>query len=127
MFPRRPGFQRRALVALIALTTLLPLIAIFWLGWRLLDQDRKQAEIQETQRLDQAAKLVVAALHQAVSSSRQQLAARNQQWPAGAVAVIFQNDSALAYPQDRVAFLPAVPPLLEPPEEAFRGGDKLEQ
>ena len=85
----RPPAQ---LVGLIAGITLVPLVTLLWLGWRLLEQDRLLERQQSQDRLERAADLVVAALQRAITDSEQRLAAGANSWPAGAVVVTFQND-----------------------------------
>ena len=123
----RPALPPRNLVALILGITAVPLLALFWLGWRLLDLDRVQQSQQAQQRLGQSAQLVVAALQRAVSVSQQHLAAGAEGWPQGAVAVTFRGDRVVeTLPRGRVAYLPTVQPLPEAPTEVFASGDELE-
>src|SRR5205085_7124195 len=82
----------RGLVALILAITVVPLVTLLWLGWRLVQQDRALERQQIQQRVERAADLIVAVLGRAVSASEQRLAAGVESWPAGAVVVAFRED-----------------------------------
>src|SRR5262245_29691948 len=103
--------SRPRLAALILAVTGVPLIALFSLGWWLLDLDRAQEQRRAESRLEQSARLVLASLQAAVSVSRQQLAAGTDEWPLGAIAVTFRNDAVVARPASRLAYVPAVRPM----------------
>jgi len=80
MFFRGSELPPRNLIALIAGITVLPLVTLLWLGWRLIEQDRVLEGQQAQQRVERAADLVVAALQPALSASSQQLAAGAEDW-----------------------------------------------
>ena len=69
----RPLRPARNLVALIAGVTVVPLVILVCLGWRLLEQDVALEQQQIRQRVERAADLVVAALRQKLSLVEQQL------------------------------------------------------
>ncbi len=119
----RPPAQ---LVGLIAGITLVPLVTLLWLGWRLLEQDRLLERQQSQDRVERAADLVVAALQRAITDSEQRLAAGADSWPAGAVVVTFQNDRVDVAPPGRVPYLPVAPPLREAPASAFVDAEAFE-
>jgi signal transduction histidine kinase len=116
----------RHLVAVIAGMTALGLATLSWLGWRLLEQDRVLEGQQAQQRIERAADLVAAALQRALAADQQRLAAGHDQWPAGAVSLLFRDGVAQAHPRERVAYLPAVPPVREAPAGAFARGEEME-
>lgn len=126
MVSRGSPLPSRSLVALIVGITVVPLATLLWLGWRLLEQDRLLEGQQVQQRVERAADLVVAALQRALSASEQRLAAGSEQWAEGAVAITFHDGRADAFPADRVAFLPVVDPLREPPSATFVQAEDLE-
>jgi signal transduction histidine kinase len=123
--PIRPAPPARTLVALIAGVTLVPLLILVWLGWRLLEQDVALEQQQIYQRVERAADLVVAALSQKLSQVEHQLYADGSQSPDGVVVVDFRNDGVRVL-SGPVAHLPVVPSLPEAPSSVFAGGERLE-
>ena len=119
----RPPAQ---LVALIAAITVVPLVTLLWLGWRLLEQDHLLERQQIRQRVERGADLIVAALQRAIVSDEQRLAGNTMPVPTGAVTVVFREGSIDVSPRDGVAYLPGVARLNEPPAAAFVRGDELE-
>jgi signal transduction histidine kinase len=126
MLSKGSALPPRKLGALIVGITVVPLATLLWLGWRLLEQDRMLEGQQVQQRVERAADLAVAALQRALSSSEQRLADGSRQWPEGAAIVTFHDGRVEAYPKERVAYLPVVPPLREAPGAIFAGGEDLE-
>ena len=116
----------RGLVTLIVGITVVSLAILSWLGWRLIEQDRMLEGEQAKQRIERAADLVVAALQRALAADEQRLAAGSEQWPDGAVAVIFRDGLVRAYPRERLAYFPVVQPLREAPAAAFSEGEEAE-
>ena len=119
----RPPAQ---LVALIAAITVVPLITLLWLGWRLLEQDYLLERQQIRQRVERGADLIVAALQRAIVSDEQRLAGNTMPVPTGAVTVVFRDGSVDVSPRGGVAYLPGVARLGEPLAAAFVRGDELE-
>src|SRR5512140_2117017 len=71
----RQWFQPpRRLLVLFFGAALVPTVALGWLGWRLLDQDRALERQRIQERLEHAADLVGAQLRQAFSEVEEQLA-----------------------------------------------------
>ncbi len=126
MFPKGSARAPKALVALIAGITLVPLATLLWLGWRLLEQDRVLEQQQIEQRVERAADLITAALHRVISTTEQRLDAGARDWPPGAVAVTFRPGHLEAAPRERVAFWPIAPVLPEAPAAVFAAGEDLE-
>jgi signal transduction histidine kinase len=120
--PRPP----RKLIALIGAITVVPLVTLLWLGWRLLEQDHVLEGQQIQQRVERGADLVVAALQRAIAGSEQQLASGSQQWPDDAVVVTFRDGAVEVSPNHRVAYLPFVSPLREASEATFARGEDFE-
>ena len=123
---KEPALPPRSLVALIVGITVVPLAILSWLGWRLVEQDRMLESQQAQQRIERAADLVVAALQRALAADQQRLAAGGEQWPEGAVSLMFRDGLVQAYPRERLAYLPAVQPLREAPAAAFSQGEEME-
>src|SRR6266542_4138500 len=98
----RPSAQ---LIGLIAVVTLVPLITLLWVGWRLFEQDRVLERQQVRQRVERDADLLVAALQRSIAASEQQIGAGASQVPAGGVAVTFHDDVVDALPPGAVPYL----------------------
>ena len=126
MFSKGPARPLRSLVALIVVITVVPLATLLWLGWRLLEQDRVLERQQIQQRVERGADLVVAGLQRVIGASEQRLARGGQEWPDGAVMVTYRDQAVEAFPRERVAYFPVVPPLREAPVAAFVRGEDLE-
>jgi signal transduction histidine kinase/tetratricopeptide (TPR) repeat protein len=126
MFSKRPARALRRLVALIAAITVVPLATLMWLGWRLLEQDRALERQQIQQRVERGADLVVAALQRVIGVSEQRLVGGSQEWSDGAVVVRYRDQAVEAFPRERVAYFPVVPPLREAAVAAFARGEDLE-
>src|SRR5262252_10858057 len=103
-------FSGRKLTALIVGITILPLAALLFIGWRLLEQDRILESQQEREAAEHAADLVVAAIERAISESEHRLEAGNTDWPTGAVAASIYEDRIDAYPKGRIAYVPVSTP-----------------
>jgi signal transduction histidine kinase len=126
MFSKGSARQPRSLVALIVGITVVPLITLLWLGWRLLEQDRALEQQQVQQRVERGADLIVSALQRALSASERRLAAGGGPGAGEAVTVTFREGHVEAFPRDRVAYFPVVHPLPEAPAATFVRGDDLE-
>jgi signal transduction histidine kinase len=125
MFGSRSSLPPLGLLALIVGVTVIPLATLLWLGWRLLQQDRALEAQQIQQRLDRSADMIVAALERSLSLWEQRLAAGGGV-PDGAVSITIRGEVTNVTPRARVAFLPVVPTLPEPPASAFAAGDEAE-
>jgi signal transduction histidine kinase len=126
MFSKSSARPPRGLLALIIGITAVPLATLLWLGWRLLEQDRALEQQQVRQRVERGADLVVSALQRAVSASEQPLAAGTGPMTEDAVIVTFREGRVDVSPRGRVAYLPVVGALPEPPPAVFVRGDALE-
>src|SRR5687767_12357233 len=113
------------LVTLIAGVTVVPLLILVWLGWRLLEQDVALEQQQIQQRVERAADLVVAALRQKLSLVEQQLESGGSRWPDGVLVVDFRNDGVRVL-SGRVAYMPVVVSLAEAPGNFFAEGERRE-
>jgi signal transduction histidine kinase len=119
----RPSAQ---LIGLIAAVTVVPLITLLWVGWRLFEQDRVLEHQQVRQRVERGADLLVAALQRSIATSEQEIGGGASDMPPGGVAVTFRDDVIEALPPGRVAYLPRVRSLREAPADAFARGEALE-
>ncbi len=119
----RPPAQ---LVALIGAITVIPLITLLWLGWRLREQDRLLERQQVQQRVERGADLLVAGLQRAIAATEERLASGVGAWPEGAVAAVFHDDTVDVSPRGRAAYVPRVRAGPEAPASAFAHGEDLE-
>ena len=113
------------LVALIAGITVVPLVILVWLGWRLLEQDVALEQQQTQQRVERAADLIVAALRQKLSAAEQELESGRGPWPDGVLVADFRQEGVRVQ-AGRVAYLPTVPHLPEASSSVFADGERLE-
>ncbi len=111
---------------LLAVVTIVPLVALLWVFWRVLSQDRALEEQQIGQRVERAADIATAALQRAVAASERRLVEGSKDWPDGAVALSAQGDDIRVWPPSRAAYLPAAPPLPELPAAPFAAGEAVE-
>ena len=122
----RSGQRPSYIIVLMAVATVVPLVTLMWLGWRLLDQDRMLEQRQVQDRVERAADLIVAEIERAISASGRRLVSGNKAWPEGAVALVFERGRVRVYPRDRVAYVPVAQTLPEAPAGAFADGERLE-
>lgn len=126
MFPRASARRLRGFVALVIGVMVVPLLTLPWLGWRLLEQDRALESQQVRQRVERAADLVVAALQRAITATEQRLIEDGATWPAGSIAVTFDEARVDVVPAERVAYWPVTPPMPEASTAAFAAAERLE-
>ena len=126
MFPGKRWSSARSIAALFVLATGVPLATLFWLGWRVWEQDRALEDQQIRQRVERAADIAVAALERAVAASEKRLAAGLEDWPPGAVVVSLRAQAVRVRPAERVAYLPVSPSLPRLPDAPFAAAEALE-
>ena len=126
MFPKASARPLRNLVALVVGVMVVPLLALPWLGWRLLEQDRALEGQQVQQRVERAADLVVAALQRAITASEQRLTGDGAAWPDGAIAVTFDEARIDVVPAERVAYWPVTPQMPEASGATFAAAEQFE-
>jgi signal transduction histidine kinase len=111
---------------LLALLTAVPLVALFWVCWRVLAQDRALEDQQIGQRVERAADIATAALQRAVEASERRLVEGNKDWPDGAAVLTAQGDAVQIWPTGRAAYYPVQPQLPELPVAPFAAGEAIE-
>ncbi len=126
MFPKASARPLRNLVALVIGVMVVPLLALPWLGWRLLEQDRALEGQQVQQRVERAADLVVAALQRTITASEQRLTGDGAAWPDGAIAVTFGEAQMDVVPAARVAYWPVTPQMPEASGATFAAAEQIE-
>jgi len=120
-----PRFPPRV-ARLLALVAAVPLLALLWVGWRVLAQGRTLEDQQIRQRVERAADIATAALQRAVEATERRLAEGNKNWPDGAVILTARGDSVQVWPIGRAAYLPVAPRLPELPIAPFAAGEAIE-
>ncbi len=120
----------RHLLMLFLVTTLVLALALGWLSWRLLQQDRALESQRIQERLQQVAEIVVAALLRNLSEVEEQLttlsaltdtqlanaASQSAKGLAdGALIVVFHPLVADVYPGNRLLYYPLLAKQNEPP------------
>ena len=114
------------LALLVAVATAVPLAALLWVCWRVLEQDRALEDEQIRQRIERAADIAAAALQRTVASTERRLARGSKDWPDGAVFATIQGETVQVWPMERVAYLPVAPILPELPGAPFAGAEAVE-
>ena len=116
----------RQLLAVFLALTLLPALALVWLGWRLLEQDRDLEARRIQERRERAADLIGTALQQALAADEQRLAEPSS-WPSltteDARVIVLGSQSIEIAPELRLTYYPFRTPLPEAPADAFRAGE----
>jgi signal transduction histidine kinase len=118
-----------------------PAVAVTWLSWRLLEQDRALEAQRIHERLESAADLAGAQLRQAQAEIEEALmgvaslparkvaaalSQRAEQLGDAAVLVAFEPERVESYPGDRLLYYPYLPSAKEAPEGVFAAGEQLE-
>ena len=118
------------LVMLFLAATLFPAVALAWLGWTLLDQDRRLVRQQVQEIVDAAASNVVAALERELSAIDRDLGAvRLPELQASDAAVIIRlskDGSATSTAGAPLLFAPASPPHRAPKDSVWSDAERLE-
>lgn len=120
----------RHLLGLFLVVTVGPAIALAWLSWRILEQDRALATQRVQERIEHAADLITAAIERRLAGLEAQLPALAASPPAN-----FPDDSLIvtvtgadinAYPRHRLLWQPVVPRIEEAPARAWETGEVFE-
>jgi signal transduction histidine kinase len=126
MLSSGPAGVPRGFLALILGATIVPLLTLLWLEWRLLGQDRVLEREQVQQRVERAADLVVGDLQRAVADAERRLEAGDDEWPEGAVVLTFRGRGVGAAPRGNVAYLPVTHTLPEAATGVLAEAEALE-
>ncbi len=118
-------FPPRVAMLLVAATGV-PLLALLWISWRVLAQDRALETQQIEQRVERAADIATAALQRAVASSERRLIEASKDWPEGAVVMTARGDTVRVWPAGRVAYFPVASQLPELPVAPFAAAEAVE-
>ncbi len=127
---REPFSTPGKLLALFLLVVGVPFVALIWLGWHLVEQDRALEERRFRERLESAAGLIcreldsrIAAWEQSMLTVPEDLSAA---LPPGGACVVFDSDGAVRHQSGRLLFLPRLPSRGEPSSGLFAAGEALE-
>ncbi len=121
----------RWLLAISIALMLIPAMALVWLGWRLVEQDRLLESEQRRERSRLAAETLAASLRKAIAGDHTLAAAA---WldhpptlPTGAVLVTLRRSGAIrTQPPTLLLYRPIPADLVQPPDEPFREAETLE-
>lgn len=112
------------LLALFVLLAGIPLAALGWLGWRLLEQDHALENQRERDRLENAAGLLERELDRSLTSWEDLLPAATP--PPGGVLIVFDSRGVLRQQGVRLPYYPRVSSAPEPPAGLFADAEALE-
>jgi hypothetical protein len=115
---------------LFVLLSAIPLVALGWLGWHLLAQDRALETQRLRERLDNSADLVARELERGLAAWEGLLSTAAQgnsaALPAGAALIVFDSRGIATHQGDPLPYYPVVLPQPEPSAEAFVASEALE-
>ena len=118
------------LLMLFVLLSAIPLVALGWLGWHLLEQDRALETQRLRERLDNSSSLVARELERGFAAWEDLLSTAAQgnsaALPAGAALIIFDSRGVAARQGAPLPYYPVVLPQHEPPADAFVAAEALE-
>jgi signal transduction histidine kinase len=128
-------------MALLLAATVVPVIILGWLGWRLLLEDQVLENRRIQARLESAAEGIAAALDRNLSEIEAQLSAltaatalqaRTSASKLGndagedALVVLIDQAGVEAFPVGRLLYYPLLPALSKPDEKVFAAGEAME-
>jgi two-component system, OmpR family, phosphate regulon sensor histidine kinase PhoR len=123
---RTPG----KLLLLFLLVAGIPFVALTWLGWQLLEQDRALEERRARERLESAASLVCRELDRSLSALEDLLPSLAERDPAPLAAdrlfVVFDEAGVVRHRSGLLPFLPGLPSQNEPITGLFAPAERLE-
>lgn len=124
--PRTPG----KLLLLFLLVAGVPFVALTWLGWRLLEQDRALEERRFRERLESAASLVCRELDRSLAALEDLLPSLAEKVPTtlppGRVYVVFDAAGVVRHRSGFLPFLPGMPSQSEHTAGLFAQAERLE-
>ena len=125
--------ERRASVKLAALFIVLagiPLVALGWLGGRLLEQDRALESQRRRERLENAATLLTRELDRSLAAWEARLPSAVQgtavELPPSGVVLVFDSRGVVQHQGVSLPFYPLVPPSPDVPNDPFAAGEVQE-
>jgi signal transduction histidine kinase len=106
--------------------TLAAAVALVWLGWRLLGQERALERTRAQERLETSVDRVAALLQRSLDDLERQASATSVAPPDSAVFVTADRGGVRARPPGRLVFYPIVREVAEAPRDLFRAGEAVE-
>jgi signal transduction histidine kinase len=100
-------------------------VALAWLGWRLLDQERALERTRAQERLEVSADRIAAMLQRNLDDLERQASATSVP-PDNTVFITADHRGVQARPPGRLVFYPTAPDAAEPPHDLFRAGEAAE-
>ena len=108
----------------------IPFVALTWLGWLLLEQDRALEERRARERLESAASLVCRELDRSLSALEDLLPSLAERIPAtlapDRVSVVFDAAGVVRHQSGLLPFLPGLPSQSEYAAGLFASAEKIE-
>jgi signal transduction histidine kinase len=101
-------------------------VALAWLGWRLLDQERALERTRAQERLEISADRVAAMLQRSLDNLERQASATVVTPPDNTVFVTADHRGVHARPPGRLVFHPTAPEAAELPRDVFRAAEAAE-
>jgi signal transduction histidine kinase len=117
------------LLVMFAGVIVVPAIALAWLAWRTLEQDRILEHHRAQERLQRSADLLAATLQERLRALPEQLPglfASAQAVPADSLVISFRGGAIETIPPRRLLYLPAAPAGPRLPSGIFTEAEKLE-
>ena len=130
MFAHKYFRAPRRLLALFLLAAGIPVAALGWLGWWLLEQDRALESQRARDRLGNAASLLAQELDHGLEAWEGLLPGAAQGTPVvlppDAVLLVFDSSGVLRSQGARLAYYPLVPSPPQAPDRVFAAAESLE-
>ena len=124
MHPSRMRPLRNVLVLIITVLAV-SVLALAWLSWRLLEQDRALENQRIQERLEDAADLIVTSLDLGLSDLENRLPALSDPGEH-ALSVVFSPGNVEPHPAGRLLYYPFITQVRESPPTMFDAGEILE-
>ena len=123
--------ERETTIEVVVAERLVPAVALVWLGWTMVRQDRDLERQQLADRLDRAAAAVAANLGHELDGIAAALVKSPDECPAGLDAagtmfVAASRNDIVARAGEPLLYLPAAPVAIQPPEAIFRSREIAE-
>lgn len=114
----------RNLLTGFLLVTGVPVAALVWLGFQLVDQDRQLAAQREAERRELAAGRVISAMDQMLAAEESNLGIEAPPQPGAVRALV--SSTLRVFPADAIAYAPSLPALPEAPPGTFDRAEEAE-
>jgi signal transduction histidine kinase len=133
MFERHGAPAPRRLLVWFTATTIIPAVALGWLGWRMADRDRSLQGQRRQEAREQAVELAATVLQRTVAELEERLATasagsrvQSNALQDGAALVVFGPDGVIDWGGTLLPYYPALPPMPDANLDLFARADALE-